>query len=115
MKIILIALGAVMFGGVAAAETAASSDDPTISVRVSDLDLSTPDGRKLLHFRLRHAVDALCLGVTGTSPHYYAQSQCRKALWKDALAEADRVTAREKKLVPRPPLADAAQSKAVSQ
>lgn len=106
MKTMLIALGAVLFGGVAAAEPSMSNHDPMVSVKVSDLDLSTPDGRKRLHLRLRQAVDALCLEVTGTSPHYYAQSQCRKALWKHARVEADRFTARAQMLTPRPTLAD---------
>ena len=68
MKTMLIALGAVLFGGAAAAEPSMSNDDPMVSVKVSDLDLSTPDGRKRLHLRLRQAVDALCLEVDRNQP-----------------------------------------------
>ncbi|MEO0688899.1 MAG: UrcA family protein [Pseudomonadota bacterium] len=58
----IIALAPLAFGLAATSVTAAQSEEPTVSVRYADLNLTTEEGRRVLDRRLVNAAEKACGG-----------------------------------------------------
>lgn len=83
MKIILIALGAIAAGSVAA--NAQVQDMPmSATVSYSDLNLSDAGARKVLERRVKKGIRRLCLEATGPIPPFYVEVSCRRFAWNGA-------------------------------
>lgn len=88
MRIILIALGVMTVGSVAANARSALPDMPmSTTISYSDLDLSDKGGRKLLDRRVKKSIQKLCLEATGPIPNVYVELSCRRFAWKEALPQ----------------------------
>ena len=85
---------ALMFGAAGAASAQSSSPDsaPTMTVRLSDVDLASKDGAQVAMQRIEVAADAVCGGQPAvrdwTARAFY--DQCRANAIKGAVASVDR-------------------------
>lgn len=60
------------------------SDEPTMRVAYSDLNLATADGAKTLHHRISQAVDTVCRVSVGPNPAISVRQRCLHYAWQGA-------------------------------
>lgn len=70
-------------------------DVPYEIVRVTDLNLSHPDGMKTLRGRIKAAVNRVCVDADIKNVREFrASRECRSTAFADAMAQVDTATAR---------------------